>query len=223
MFPRRSLLTKAQRSDMLKNTRISLFLMAGLLFAAQAQAQDLSVLPFHADSKVWIDGTSNRSDWTVHATELEGHVKMNPEMSAATPGVEEVQLKVTSKKIVSRKSTIMDRLMYGALKADDHPEIVYELTSVESVTPSDDDPNAFVMQTLGNLTLAGQTKEIEMIVTGVIQDNGQVVFTGQHALSMPDYGIKPPTAMFGALHTGPDVMVHAELVAAPGGEGAGSQ
>ena len=44
-----------------------------------------------------------------------------------------------------------------------------------------------------------------------------------HTMLMSAYKIKPPTAMFGALHTGDEVVVHAELVAGPLTGVAGSQ
>jgi len=193
-------------------TRALLLLLAGFLLAqTPVLAQQTKQIPFTSDSKVWIDGTSNKTpEWTVHATELEGHVTMNPAATAADPGVESAMLKVTSKMIKSKKSSIMDRLMYDALKVKQHEHVVFDLTSVESVTANGAD--GFTMETRGNLTLAGQTKQIAMTVMGTMQADGTVVFTGSHTMLMSDYKIKPPTAMFGALHTGDEVVVHAELV-----------
>ena len=204
--------------------RAVLLLIIGLLLIeAPALAQEPTPYPLQTEnSKVWIDGTSNKSPtWTMHATELAGSVTMNPGATAADPGVEAVELKVTARKLKSKKSSIMDRLAYDALKVKQHQEIIYTLTSVESVTAADD--NTFTMQTLGNLTLAGETREIAMTVEGKLQDDGTVVFTGSHTMLMSDYKIKPPTAMFGALHTGDEVVVHAELVAGPLAGAAGSQ
>ena len=115
----------------------------------------------------------------------------------------------------------MDRLMYDALKGKAHEHVIFDLTSVEAVSATGD--NTFTMQTLGNLTLAGETRPITMTVEGTMQDDGTVVFTGSHTMLMSDYKIKPPTAMFGALHTGDEVVVNAELVAGPLPGAAGSQ
>ena len=204
--------------------RALLLLLVGfLLIDAPALAQEAVQYPLHSDSsKVWVDGTSNKSPtWTMHATVLEGSVTMSPTATAAEPGVEAVELKVMSQKLKSKKSSIMDRLAYDALKVKQHEYISYSLTSVESVTATDD--KTFTMETLGNLTLAGETKEIAMTVEGKMQDDGTVTFTGSHTMLMSDYKIKPPTAMFGALHTGDEVVVHAELVAGPMTGATGSQ
>ena len=207
----------------MNGTRALLLLLVGLLLAdASALAQETTQIAFTSDSKMWIDGTSNKTpEWTVHATEMEGYVMMNPAATVAEPGVASAQVTVTSKMLKSKKSSIMDRLMYDALKVKQHEHIVYELTSVESVTAADD--NTFTMETLGNLTLAGHTNQITMTVVGTMQGDGSVVFTGSHTMLMSDYKIKPPTAMFGALHTGDEVVVHAELVTPSLNGAAGSQ
>lgn len=204
-------------------TRALLLLLVGLLLAdAPALAQETTQVPLTSDSKVWIDGTSNKTPhWTVQATELEGHVTMNPAATAAEPGVQSAHLQVTAKMLKGGKSSIMDRLMYDALKVKQHDYITYDMTSVESVTATGE--NTFSMETLGNLTLAGETKQITMTVEGTMQEDGTVVFTGSHTMLMSDYKVKPPTAMFGALHTGDEVVVHAELVAGPLPGAAGSQ
>jgi polyisoprenoid-binding protein YceI len=204
---------------MSKATRALLLLAGLLLVAAPAFAQTVYRIQPES-SKVSIDGTSNKSpEWTVYANEFSGHVKMNP--TETDPGVEEARLTVVSKAIKSNRSGIMDRLAHRALKANQHPEIVYELTSVESVEVDQDDPNAFVLNARGNLTLAGVTKAVDMLVEGTRLDDGLMRFAGSHTLLMSDYGIERPTAMFGALVTGDEVTVHAELVAAP--EVAGSR
>ncbi len=210
-------------SNAIQASRALLLLLVGLLLAdAPALAQETTQFPLTSDSKVWIDGTSNKTPhWTVHATELEGYVTMNPAATAAEPGLTATHLQVTSKMLKSKKSSIMDRLMYDALKVKQHEHVTYKLTSVESVTATGDD--SFTMETLGNLTLAGETKQIAMTVEGKMQADGTVVFTGSHTMLMSDYKIKPPTAMFGALHTGDEVVVHAELVAGPLTGAAGSQ
>lgn len=184
----------------------ALLLCFTALLLTNVQAQDTSTYPFAPDSKIWIDGTSNKSDWTVHATEFSGHVVMQP--SETEPNVESVHLAVVSKKIVSRKSSIMDRLMYKTLMVEEHTEIVYDLTSAEVASATG---NTFTLNTTGNLTLAGATKEIAMEVQGEMLEDGQIRFTGSHAMKMSDFNIERPTAMYGALRTGDDLTVNFEM------------
>ena len=172
------------------------------LFVLSARAQTLSIQP---DSKLWIEGTSTKSDWSVQASEIKAEMAIDGE------SIEGVKVTVPSKKIVSNKSTIMDRLMHDALKVTEHPEISYELG--ENVAGIGE--VMFSVKTSGKLTLAGVTKAVEFTVQGQRLDGGKIRLKGTMPLKMSEYGITPPTAMFGALRTGDDVTVHFEVVVAP--------
>lgn len=184
-------------------------LAAGLLVvSASVTAQAQVVYRTQPASKLWIEGTSNKSDWTVDAKEFSGTFTMNRE---GAPGLTAAKLNVVAAKLSSGRSTIMDRLMYDALKVDDEPQITYELVSVQ---PSEAGAT-FTLQTKGRLTLAGTTKEVDMTVQGERMADGRVRFQGQHELLQSDYGITPPSAMFGALRTGDKVTVKFDVVVAP--------
>lgn len=188
----------------------ALFLLAAFATADQAVAQDEVTLTLTPESKLWVEGTSNKNDWTVHAGQLEGTVALRGD------NVSRVEVNVASGKIVSNRSTIMDRLMHGALKSSEHPTISFVLEEAAAGSPGAD--GSFTMDTRGKLTLAGETRDIEMKVTGQRMDDGKVRFTGTYPLTMSDYGIDPPTAMFGALRTGDDVVVHFDVVGSPSTE-----
>lgn len=183
-----------------------------LLLAAPAQAQ--VVYQAQPASKLWIEGTSNKSDWTVTATEFTAAVTMNKDVKPADPGIKAVKVVAQAPKVVSGKSTIMDRLIQDALKAEAHPQITFELVSAKPAAAKAG--NGFTLQTRGRLTIGGTTKQIDLAVQGEKLDGGKVRFTGQHELLMSDYGLTPPTAMFGALRTADKATVHFELVVAPG-------
>ncbi len=162
------------------------------------------------ESSMQVDGTSNQTpEWSVYATEIQGSVGLGEEGM-----VESVRLVVPSKMMKSKKSPIMDRGMYGALKADEYPEIVYELASVSDYAVSND--GTFTLNATGNLTIAAATNEIVVPVEGVHQEDGRILFAGTHSLLMTDYGLKPPSLMFGAYRTGDELTISFELIAGPG-------
>ncbi len=178
-----------------------------LVAPVYAQTTEYTIAP---ESNLHVDGTSNQTpEWRVYATQIDGTVSLNEEGSVAS-----VQLVVPSKMMKSKKSPIMDRGMYGALKADEHPDIVYELASMSDFVASDD--GTFTLNTTGNLTIAATTQEILVPVEGVSQEDGSVHFTGTHTLLMTDYGLKPPSLMFGAYRTGDELVITFELIAVPG-------
>ncbi|MDX1429712.1 MAG: YceI family protein [Rhodothermales bacterium] len=167
--------------------------------AAHAQSHMLS-----SDSKLWVEGTSNKSDWTVTATELLGTAQLDENGEVGT-----LTLEVPSAKLLSQKSSIMDRLMHKTLDVAQHPMVVFELASLSPVEAGDGAVAA------GQLTIAGVTKDVDVEVSRVESDDGATRYTGSHALKMTDYGMKPPSAMFGALHTGDDVTVRFDIGLVP--------
>lgn len=193
---------------------VYLLAMIGLLVAADtASAQ--SSYTIDSDSKFSIDGTSTRSDWTVEATEIEGTFEVNGDDAAPT-GVSSGRLTVESANIKSGKSTIMDRLMHDALMVDEHPEISYELTEAEPTGATAED-GSFSLTTSGKLTMTGTTRDVQIEVLATRLDDGKIRFTGSYPMKMSEFGMSPPTAMFGQLRTGDDITVHFDIVAAPAG------
>jgi polyisoprenoid-binding protein YceI len=188
-------------------TTVILVLLGSLAEFPLAAAQDQVTLNLSNESRLWVDGTSNQSDWTVHAEELEGSITLQGD------GVTQVRIEVPSGKMASKRSTIMDRLMHTALKAPQHPTIEFILSN--PARSSSVSGESFSLDTKGRLSIAGQTRDIEMKVSGERLANGHIRFTGSYPLSMSDYGIAPPTAMFGALRTGSDVVVHFDIVGTP--------
>lgn len=188
-----------------------LFLFAASAWA-QNPAQSYRMLP--ENSKLWVDGTSNNGDWTVFATEFSVELRMNQKATAAQPGLVNVTAKVPGKMVLSNKSVIMDRLVHNAFKTGEHPDIIYQFASTE-VVPSGD--KNFQLKTKGKLTLAGETRDIAMTVSGEILPNGNVQFKGSHSFAMSQYNIEPPTALFGRFRVADDVTVLFDLVMTPAG------
>ncbi len=186
----------------------SSFLYLGFVVAVMplaAQAQDFVLAP---DSKLWVEGTSNKDDWTVKAKEL------TAEATRAEDGtIAALTLEVPSAQMVSEKSSIMDRLMHKTLKVNEHPTIVFEMKELSPVGAEN------TALAVGELTIAGVTREVRLEVLQVTADDGTPRYSGSQMLEMTDFGMKPPSAMFGALHTGNEVRVRFDigLVAAESG------
>jgi polyisoprenoid-binding protein YceI len=180
-------------------------LSGGHLHAQQGQRHELL-----AESRVWVDGTSNREDWTVDATEIHGYVVL--ERAGASLNIREGRFTVAARRIVSKQGVIMDRLTHGALRANAHPDITYELASAAAL-PSD--AATARIATKGRATIAGVTKDIEQDVQVERLADGRLRFTGSSPVLMSDFDMTPPTAMFGALRTGNRVVVNFELFVRP--------
>jgi len=58
------------------------------------------------------------------------------------------------------------------------------------------------MKTSGNLTIAGVTREVEMDVYCIVNNDATITCSGSEKLNVTDYNVKPPSFMFGAMTTG---------------------
>jgi polyisoprenoid-binding protein YceI len=175
--------------------------------AASWQQPRLALLP---ESRVWVDGTSNKNDWTVKATSVSGFVHLSVEGDALELGGG--SFTVLAKQLASEHGVIMDRLMQNALKSGVHPNIVYELAGA---TVTGGDNGKYAVATQGRVTIAGVTKDVAQTVNAERLPNGTIRFTGSQPVLMSEYGMTPPTAMFGALRTANRVVVNFELVVKP--------
>lgn len=192
-----------------------LFLM--IVGASAAPARQQTLLP---DSRIWIEGASNRHAWEAEVDSMTAVVRLGSDEE--TPRVEAVHLTIPAEQVVSTREKwherrIMNGLIHRALQTEAHPEIRYELVAVDSVVA---DGEGFVLHTRGHLTLAGQTHEIAVPVEGRRTDGGTYRFRGEHPLSMRAYGITPPRVRLPGmtLTTRDEATVHFDLhVAASGG------
>jgi polyisoprenoid-binding protein YceI len=194
---------------MLRTHKISLAMLA--LVGATAAAQSTARIAVSPESKLWIEGTSTIHDWTCKATTLDAAIDVDPaavQLAAAPPKMlKKVLVKVPVKALKCGHGG-MDENMYKALKADSDPQISYILASFE---PANEEATEFTLKTVGTLTIAGKENKLEMDVAAVRLPDGTVKATGTVPIKMTDFGIKPPTAIFGRIKAGDDVKVKFEL------------
>ena len=172
----------------MKNT----FLLILLSFSIIGIAQETYTLS--SDSKLTIDGTSTVHDWTVTANTMEGIIK------AEGTAPKEIEFQVTVADIKSERGATMDKKMHNALQKDSHPKVTFSLTEVKSESTL-----------LGTLTIGGNTQDVAIIgQMGAAED--KIKITGEHGISLADFEIEPPTAMFGQVVVGNDVTVNFDLV-----------
>jgi polyisoprenoid-binding protein YceI len=182
------------------------------LIAATARAQDTRIA-VGPDSKVWVDGTSNLHGWSCKATTLDADIDLDAAMAAqiaiAPPkALKRVQVKVPVKSLKCGHDG-MDNNLYKALKADASPDISYILATFEAAPGEAKD--SFTLHTIGTLTIAGTENKIAMDVVATRLADGTVIAKGVVPIKLTDFGIEPPTAIFGRLKTGNEVKVNFEL------------
>jgi polyisoprenoid-binding protein YceI len=198
---------------MITNRIATAALLALVMHAASAAAQETARIAVSPESKLWIDGTSNLHAWTCRAERLDASIDLDAaaisQLATAAPkALKRVQVKVPVKSLKCGHGAMDDNL-YKALNADATPDISYILATFEAAPG--DAKDSFTLHTIGTLTVAGKENKISLDVEATRMPDGSVKAKGMVPIKMTDYGIKPPTAIFGRLKTGDEVKINFEL------------
>lgn len=177
-------------------------ILVGLLFFTTSNfiAQESKINL--AESKLTVFGTSNLHDWDIVAKAMSGKANFNFE-SNVLKDIESLDFSVESEQLVSGKSG-MDSNTFKALNSKKYKTINYKLTKIVKITKVS--ANTYTIEAQGDLTIAGTTKNITQVFTAVVSGK-KVVLSGKTKITMTQYKITPPTALFGTIKTGPDVTV----------------
>lgn len=164
------------------------------------------------ESTVSVEGTSTVHDWTCTATDFEGAVlgTQEQESSQAIPSLAGVTFSVPSDALDCDNGT-MNRKTRGALKAEDHPRIVFEMEDAETKSATDNGVTEMVVA--GQLAMAGDRRSVQMTVTAFPMEGGDFNVRGELSVNMTDWDIRPPKAMLGVLKTGEEVTIRFNVFA----------
>ena len=194
-------------------TRVALLALAGSLAGVSVKAQGQSVrLTVSPDSKLWVEGGSNLHDWSCKASSIDASIDVDEafvKSTEASPSLlQKVEVKVPVRNLKCGKGKMDDNL-YKALKADAAPQISYVLGKFEVEPGASKD--AFIVKTVGELTVAGASKTVNMEVKTTRAADGSVRAEGAVPLLMTDFGVKPPKALLGTLKTDNEITVKFDL------------
>ena len=103
----------------------------------------------------------------------------------------------------------MDNNAYKALKTDKNPAITYTMTSAKVTNGNGGD---IIVQCKGKLTIAGATRDEEIIATVKPNADNTLTVSGSRTISMKDFSMKPPSFMMGTVKTGNDVTIKFSLI-----------
>jgi polyisoprenoid-binding protein YceI len=160
------------------------------------------------NSKMTVKGTSSLHDWLCRVEQVTGQAKAEVEGGKLTK-LSSLTLSATSNSIRSIKENgdyyekAMDKNIYKALATDKHPNIVFTLSKVNSMKASG---TSTLIDASGVLSIAGTRKEAIITVKATPGATG-IVFEGSVPIKMTDFNVDPPTALFGTIKTGNDVVV----------------
>jgi polyisoprenoid-binding protein YceI len=171
------------------------------------------------ESKLWFKGTSTLHDFTCQVNTIDLKLTMDSTLVEQATNTEtlsaiDMNLSIPVKDIDSGKGS-MNKNMYEALDAKDHPVITYTLDRIRAESANVAAGDSLEFAAYGNLTVAGETKEIRMEIDGELTPDKTIRLSGKKALRMTEFNIDPPSFMFGTLKTGDIVIVHFDMIFTP--------
>ena len=193
------------------NVRKTLLALAIIVPASGAWTVANEMLVLQPESRLWIDGTSTVRSFSCKAGEVNAVVDANgpsaiAQLLTGDKGVKAVHVTIPAERLDCGNGT-MNEHMRKALKIADNKTIEFRLTDYDVVRRAEG-----IAGTInGTLKLGGVTKPITMKAEGK-PEGGMLHITGHYELDMTDYGLKPPTLMFGRIKVGETVKVNYDLL-----------
>jgi hypothetical protein len=158
---------------------------------------------------VTIHGTMSIHNWVETISEVTGDMVAGRNAGGGMD-VTSIRIVMGVRSIKSDMGTVMDNKTYKALKADADPKITFLLDAPVTVLSSGVQDKPIALQ--GHLTLAGLTRPVALLVDHFEVMTDSMRFEGRQTIKMTDFGVKPPSALFGTLKAGPDITIYFKTV-----------
>ena len=184
--------------------------------SATAGAQTSSTrLRIEPGSELSIAGTSNVHDFHCKTNKFSAYVDVDPgytrDLTKVSRPIVNVNV-IIAVKSLSCGNKKMDENMYSTLQADKNQIIRYKLNGYDILNGS---ATAFAAKTTGVLTILGKEKVVAMKIDAARLNDGKATAEGEETLLMSEFGIKPPSFMFGTMKVGDEVKVKFNLKVGP--------
>lgn len=177
----------------MKKTILTLFLASTTLLTF---AQETYMLA--SESVLTVVGSSTIHDWTVTANTIQGTLKADGNI------LKEISFEVAVEGIISERGATMDKKTHNALKKEEHPNVIFSAQEVEISSTGN-------QNITGKLNIAGVVKEVDIAIE-IKKSTGKIRIKGEKEITLQDFDIKPPTAMFGSIIVGDNVTIKFDLI-----------
>lgn len=154
-----------------------------------------------------VSGTSTLHAWDMKSSKGDCQATFTLNSTGAPSAISSLSFSTTAQSLKSEHKA-MDKNAYKALKAEQHPQISF---SASSGTVTGSDAAGYTVKCTGKLTIAGTTKDAEVIGVCKVNTDKSITVTGSTQISMKNFGMSPPSFMMGAVKTGNDVVLKFNL------------
>jgi polyisoprenoid-binding protein YceI len=150
------------------------------------------------ESSLTVDGTSTLHSWTVTANSCTGSLILDADQ------LKEISFEADVASIKSTRGATMDKKTHNALKKEEHPKVMFSATDVAF---SEGDNQSIS----GKLNVAGVAKDV-VVLAAIVDSDTNIQLKGSYKITLQDYNMEPPTAMFGSIVVGDEVTVNFDLI-----------
>ena len=190
---------------------LAVTLTAGALIAATPNTAGTGLL-LQPESRLWVDGTSTVRAFTCGTTTFTAKIESEAPQSVAALMLGQKAVKTVvadfPTEALDCKNGTMNEHMRKAIKAQDNPTIEFRLASYDVLTEN----GQIKGQLRGTLQMGGVEKPVVIDAAGTRTADGQLRVTGTTKLRMTEWGLKPPTLMFGTMKVNENVQVGFDLL-----------
>jgi polyisoprenoid-binding protein YceI len=187
-----------------KAGQLSLFFSLSLFFMpASAQVRYSGTA-----TTLLVSGTSTLHDWTMKSAKADCTATFDVDATGQITAIHALNF-TTPVQSLKSDHTSMDNNAYKALKTEKAPVITYTLVSGTTAPGA---TGAATVTCNGKLTIAGATRDAQLIATCKQNADNTISVTGTEKISMKDFSIDPPTFMLGTIKTGNDITLSFTLI-----------
>ena len=180
-----------------------LFLFSGawLIYKGGAVQKAYTLSPGY---EVSIHGTFSIHGWSEKIEKVSGDLEgsLNGDGSAE---VSLIRIIMSARSIRGDMGAVMNKKTYKALKADANPDIIFSVTVPMRLIQIDSGEKAVPLR--GTLTLAGVSRPVVMLIRSFKAGKRTMSIEGEQKIRMTDFGIRPPSALFGTMRASPDITI----------------
>lgn len=192
-----------QNNTTLKSKLIGLgtgILLLGVFTTGAFAQSNYATIPSASTIKVL--GSSNLHDWTMEDPSINANAVFTVQGNQITD-LTALNFSMPVKGLKS-KEDLMDTRAYKALNEEQFKNITFKLSNAKVVAQGDH----YLITAIGKLQISGVTKDISLSATADVNGDKSISCNGTKKIKMSEFGIKPPTFMFGALKVTDEVTIN---------------
>lgn len=202
-----------------------------LSMSCAALASERTQLIAAAGSQLVLQGSSNVTDWRCSGTTLDGRMEVAAPLSQINNIIDRIEdgdvarldpraasfpqpefvldVPITSLRCGNKQ---MERDMYRALRSDANPMIGFRFAGLVGGVEHDIDSKDYRATIAGEISLAGAIRKVRIPVVAQRVGRDRFRLRARLPLRMTDFGVTPPTALFGMVKAKNDLVVTFDLI-----------